>query len=345
MILFMIIHVVYFAIFIYINHSYLSMMNIISILVYVYLIYILKENDTAEKVFLIARLEIFTHAFVCALALGWDYGFQNIILALISVSFFTNALGKTFGYVTAVLQGLAYVFLYFLSQDLPNINSTIEADIIYIFNFFLVVFALVIASNILKIFNTMVYLNMIYKQQELELIANKDHLTGLPNRRAFHSVLESNTLNLKRHISVAVADLDDFKKVNDRYGHSSGDEVLKVVANIFRTSLRKQDYAFRLGGEEFLIILTDTNFSNSDFILNRIREKIYTHTFEFGEDKVKISMTFGFVSVFVNNDLDMQYITNEADDMLAKGKRSGKNCVLGKVIISQTIADSNSENI
>lgn len=331
MIAFMLVHVVYFVIFLYINKPYLSMMNIASVLVYVYLAYILKDSNMIQRVLAVTRFEIFIHAFVCACVLGWGYGFQNIILALISVAFFTNSIGKILGYIVAFIQGAAYLLLYVLFHDTAEVASS-QAQLIYVFNFFLVVCALVAFSSLLGILNTMIYLGMLDKQQELEMAANKDPLTQLPNRRAFINLVQGNAFNSKSSISVAVGDLDDFKRINDKFGHNAGDEVLRKVADIIKTSLRKQDYAFRFGGEEFLLLIINTNLKNSNIILNRIREKIHKHTFKFEQEKLNVSITFGFVHADIDDKFDIDNAIKEADSLLGQGKKSGKNCITGKVL-------------
>ncbi|WP_173030766.1 GGDEF domain-containing protein [Campylobacter sp. CCUG 57310] len=331
MIAFMLVHIMYFVIFLYINKPYLSMMNIASVLVYVYLAYILKDSNMIQRVLVVTRFEIFIHAFVCTCVLGWGYGFQNIILALISVAFFTNSIGKILGYVAAFIQGAVYLLLYVLLHDTTEIVSS-QAQLIYVFNFLLVVCALVVFSSLLGIFNTMIYLSMLDKQQEFEMAANKDPLTQLPNRRAFINLVQGNAFNSKSSISVAVGDLDDFKRINDKFGHNAGDEVLRKVANIIKTSLRKQDYAFRFGGEEFLLLIINTNLKNSNIILNRIREKIHKHTFKFEQEKLNVSITFGFAYADIDDKFDIDNAIKEADSLLGQGKKSGKNCITGKVL-------------
>lgn len=333
MLVFMLVHVAYFFIFLYINKPYLSMMNIASIMIYIHLAYILKDSRMIERVLVIARFEIFVHAFVCTFVLGWDYGFQNIILALISVAFFTNSIGKMFGYIVAFFQGAAYLFLYILLHDNAEISS-FQAQAVYVFNFILVVCSLIVFSALLRIFNTMVYSNMLDKQQEFEIAANKDSLTQLPNRRAFINLVGANAFNSKKSISVVVGDLDDFKRINDKFGHNAGDEVLKGVANIMKTSLRRQDYAFRFGGEEFLLLIVNTNLKNSSVILDRIRDKISKHTFKFDQEKIQISITFGFVHADVGENFDIDLAIKEADALLGYGKKSGKNCTIGRPLNS-----------
>ncbi|MDO5046795.1 GGDEF domain-containing protein [Campylobacter sp.] len=332
MIIFMLIHVVYFAMFLYINKPYLSLINIFSVMLYAYLAYILRDQQMVEQVLIVTRVEIFVHALICGFTLGWDYGFQNIILALISVSFFTNSIGKTFGYVVAFLQGLAYLFLYLYFKDM-HLGANSESEFIYIFNFVLVVCALVVFSSILRTFNATIYFNMLDRQEELEMAANKDPLTSLPNRRAFQNIMQSTVLETRTSVSIVMGDLDDFKSINDKFGHNAGDEVLKSVAHIIKTSLRKQDYVFRFGGEEFLILITDTSFENSKIVLNRIREKISQKEFRFNKEAaVKISVTFGFVYVAVSDNFDLNSAIKNADDLLNQGKREGKNCTKGEML-------------
>ncbi len=160
-------------------------------------------------------------------------------------------------------------------------------------------------------------------------IALKDSLTGFFNRHILDTVLAKEISRVKRYnykLSIIMIDLDNFKKVNDTHGHLVGDEVLMHFAKVVKSNLRESDYAFRYGGEEFLILLPHTDLGGAVTVAERIRKKI--EYYEFPVVK-KITVSCG-VKELIN--LDNPYLDIEmADRYLYIAKKSGKNkCVYEK---------------
>ena len=119
--------------------------------------------------------------------------------------------------------------------------------------------------------------------RDTKLLALTDGLTGLLNHRAFHDRLNQEYERFRRygsHLSLIVADFDDLKKFNDTYGHPVGDEVLRMVGGILRETSRETDVLARYGGDEFVILLPQTNTSNARLMGERIRKKIEDFKFE-----------------------------------------------------------------
>ena len=163
----------------------------------------------------------------------------------------------------------------------------------------------------------------------LELLAKKDPLTGLSNRRDVMEKLEEEVLRFERlrtTFSIAIGDIDDFKHINDTYGHAAGDMVLREIADIFLASLRNMDRVARWGGEEFLIFLPNTSEDNAFGVLEKLRKKIEERVFKYKDKEFKITMTFGLCTfkegISLNECIDM------ADKALYEGKNSGKNRVV-----------------
>ncbi|QCD52198.1 GGDEF domain-containing protein [Campylobacter sp. RM16192] len=338
-------HVLYLFIFLLIDKIYLACMNIISIGLYVYSVYIIKKYQNVKLTLTITQIEIFLHSFMCTLSLGWGYGFQNITLALVSIAFFINLNNKLFGYIVTLTQSVAYLFLYVYFKDRIVVQD-FESEAMYIFNFTLIVISLIFLSKLLRILNAIVYIDILEKQEQLQMAANKDPLTGLYNRRAFENTVCQKLINSSSFVSLVVGDLDNFKHINDSFGHAAGDEVLRVVSDIIRTSIRKDDYVCRWGGEEFLIALLNTDFKKSDSALNRIKEKIFNHKFQFNSKEVETSITFGFVHAEINEKIDIILAIQKADKLLYIGKRNGKNCVIGEAVdMNMLKKEANTANI
>lgn len=161
----------------------------------------------------------------------------------------------------------------------------------------------------------------------MELLAKKakiDALTGLWNRRYFDERLDAAYAALERHghpFSCIVADVDFFKKVNDNLGHPFGDHVLKRVAEIFVNASRKEDIVCRMGGEEFVIILPDTNLDMAAEVAERLRSEIAKTPIENGEVAIKVTCSFGVAQATNRN----EPIMDVADARLYKAKQSGRN--------------------
>lgn len=157
--------------------------------------------------------------------------------------------------------------------------------------------------------------------------ANIDHLTGLPNR-AFVE-LQFNKL-IKRHSSFAivVGDIDHFKIINDTHGHIIGDNILKRIAKLLNADLRSKDMTARWGGEEFLMILPDTELSEAYEICERLRANIEASMF-YGKDKtqpIEVTMSFG-ISVEQTSNVTYKRLIANADQALYQAKENGRNRV------------------
>ena len=164
---------------------------------------------------------------------------------------------------------------------------------------------------------------------EMEQLARHDALTGLYNRRTLDDIIHSEiqrSIRTHRGFAIAIADIDNFKKINDGYGHDCGDYVLKSLALIFREQIRTTDTVGRWGGEEFLFVFPETTCEGARIVLERVRETIAEHDFHFDNRDFKISITAGFS--FHSSQYDAGIITKEADTALYNGKNNGKNQVV-----------------
>ncbi|MCP4395177.1 MAG: diguanylate cyclase [Alphaproteobacteria bacterium] len=166
-------------------------------------------------------------------------------------------------------------------------------------------------------------------EKEYKYLATIDPLTGINNRRSVELIANAEINRSKRRshdMSVLLLDADHFKKVNDTYGHSMGDKVLKSIADTISTELRKADIVGRIGGEEFVVILPETNVEKAAGIAERIRNKINSQVFT-SEDKnsiFQISASIG-ISTLRHDDRNVDEILNRADDALYEAKENGRN--------------------
>jgi diguanylate cyclase (GGDEF)-like protein len=165
---------------------------------------------------------------------------------------------------------------------------------------------------------------------ELEHRAYSDYLTGLANRRSFLEQAEKELSRHNRyggHLSMIMFDIDYFKKVNDTYGHSVGDLVLKKIADISRDILREIDVIGRIGGEEFAILLPQTGVEKAQKAAERLRVAISQAQVAVSEGlSPSFTASFG-VSVADGKDVSIDQLLNQADNALYEAKESGRNRV------------------
>jgi diguanylate cyclase (GGDEF)-like protein len=165
-----------------------------------------------------------------------------------------------------------------------------------------------------------------FKNQQLETLSVTDRLTDIFNRRKLDEVLEHECLRAQRTgaaLSLMIIDVDHFKRVNDTYGHQSGDQVLRDIARILRQSVRTLDTVGRWGGEEFMIICTDTPQAGAAALAESIRATIENHRFpDVG------SMTASIGVAERRADGGAQDLVREADQALYRAKEEGRNQVL-----------------
>ena len=168
-------------------------------------------------------------------------------------------------------------------------------------------------------------INFMYSQTRHMSVT--DPLTGLYNRRHFQDNLEREFLRAKRYgneLSFAIIDVDNFKKINDNYGHSFGDYVLKEVAYLISQTFRKTDLVFRYGGEEFAIIITETSKENAIVPLERLRQSISEYPFDFDSNKINVTVSIGVADVSDETETT-QKLFEDADKALYIAKNNGKN--------------------
>ncbi|MBU4034061.1 MAG: GGDEF domain-containing protein [Proteobacteria bacterium] len=156
-----------------------------------------------------------------------------------------------------------------------------------------------------------------------------DYLTGLSNRKEFETHLQQEFAKAERRgrpLSLLFLDLDDFKRVNDTFGHQAGDLVLKRTSSIIEALKRVEDTAARYGGEEIAIILPDTDKYQAKVLAERIREQIEKARISYAEDEIRITISAGIAS-YPQDAVGKTALVSSADHALYSAKRNGKNIV------------------
>lgn len=166
-------------------------------------------------------------------------------------------------------------------------------------------------------------------QNELTLLASTDTMTKLYNRRYFTTVSE-HIVNLakrdKKDLCLIMIDIDDFKNINDTYGHKIGDEVIIKFAEILQKEQRKSDISCRFGGEEFVLLLPETEVKNAQIVAEKLRVKTQEIKMIFDSKGIlNFTISLGISSVLLKEEVNIEKALQRADEALYKAKRSGKN--------------------
>jgi diguanylate cyclase (GGDEF)-like protein len=168
------------------------------------------------------------------------------------------------------------------------------------------------------------------KSAQLEEVARTDVLTGLPNRRAIEEWASKQLKGASRHgfpVWVVLGDLDSFKEINDTFGHEAGDTVLRTFASTLKKLTRISDMCGRLGGDEFLSVISHVSTDNIELAINRFREQFSALSFPFVGQSVNVTATFGVAGSESGDLNDFDALVRKADEMLYEAKRAGRNCV------------------
>jgi diguanylate cyclase (GGDEF)-like protein len=173
-------------------------------------------------------------------------------------------------------------------------------------------------------------------------IAIYDTLTGLYNRRYFEERLgvdAQKSFYSGTPLSLVMVDIDLFKKVNDTFGHTEGDQVLRKISSLLKTSVRKKDTVARYGGEEFILILPEAGLGESFMIAERIRRQVENTPFEIGQAQVNLTLSMGISNFPSHRAKSKEELVKMADQALYDAKRGGRNkvCIFAGKSVQWTV--------
>ena len=172
--------------------------------------------------------------------------------------------------------------------------------------------------------------DIVHHARELERLATTDGMTGIYNRRHFLALADvewNRTSRYNRPLSFLIFDIDYFKSINDRYGHQAGDEVIVHLANLAGSSKRASDVLARIGGEEFALLLPETDLSQAEVIAERLRREIASHPIVTASRPIPATVSIGFAarSPEVSS---ISQLMRAADQALYEAKRAGRNRIM-----------------
>ena len=303
-----------------IGAPFLAALSGVSVLAYAAAYWLIGQRRNKAAAVLVWA-EVMLHAALGSLLIGWDSGFHYFLLIFIPALVVGSSRRWAVPLVGLLLT--FYLGLYAACQALGPLSP-------------LQPWALQLAYgvNVLLVFGMFYAMAAFYRatviQAERRLLAaaTTDPLTGLANRAAFHQRAQSELAQGRRRgepVSLMLADVDFFKRINDELGHEAGDLVLVSLADLMRQTLREVDVLARWGGEEFLVLLPSADVSKATAVAERLRQAVADARIDIGARTVQVTMSFGVAQVQEHHDL--QLATQSADQALYGSKRDGRNRV------------------
>lgn len=321
-------HVLYIILFGLAEVQFMVIFNLFSVSFYVLLLFLV--NVVKEKLNLVyaAIAEIVLHASVATVCVGIEPRFCMFLLMIIPLIFLMPNKNRFAPFVVLFISVPLYGVLNYYFDDRSHVLFEITPifnTVFFITNFLIGSMVLIFISIIFSLMNHYIESKLRVQTEQLVEMASTDPLTKLYNRREMQSRLNavsSVTDSGSQEYVVGLGDIDDFKQVNDTYGHDSGDMVLAKVASIISGGLPEGSSACRWGGEEFLFLIPGCDITKGKEYADKIISDIRAHKFESGGKEFSVTMTIGICSGTSKDDI--YDIINISDSRLYKGKHNGK---------------------
>lgn len=329
----LIIHIVLLVLFLFIEVYLMAAFNIFSCIIFSSNL-IINKKGLLNLAYHLALLEITVHAALATLCLGWESNFCFYSIAVCSVIMFTTFLKLHVKLIEVALSSSLFLFAFGYIIEYPTLYNAnrFAVDIIGFIN-------IIVTISLLTSIFYKFYMETNTLNDKLKTAAETDGLTGAYNRRFFNEYLEIEAKRLLSELNynteskhqinfgIAIIDIDNFKKINDTYGHLTGDNVLIQVVEIIKKSIFYRDLICRYGGEEFVILFTRTSREGAITASERIRKEVEQYSFIFNNEikdgQVTISIGFAYFDENMSNDIES--ILELADKRLYTAKASGKN--------------------
>lgn len=320
-------HTAYGIVFFMMGLHQLVLVDLFSVTIYIFLAMVLFNNDTDIKIVLaIFQFEVTLHAFICIFELGWGNGFEIIFLVFLTITLFADQSYKRLTYLLSVLQVVLFFACYILCKD--SILPRAQQDFLIGFHIMIVATFCLSISYMLQISNSIVLTNAKQQNSQMQRLANQDPLTKLQNRNALNDFITKKLRDGAVNFALVLSDIDNFKKINDKYGHNIGDDVLVRISAAFSGVFRKDDFVCRWGGEEFLAIIYDVDTEQALSTLERLRTMIASEKTSYEGGEFSTTLTYGMVYYEKGDDFNVQQMILRADELLYKGKKAGKNRIV-----------------
>ncbi len=263
---------------------------------------------------------------------GWDCGAQNIIFVLLVLNFTTSYCTLTAKLIKCLLFCLFRLSLFAYTHFYLPIYP-LEPEMVIMFQIINSIFIFIAITAFLAVSTDDTQereQKLVIYNERLHRLASVDPLTGLLNRRSMLEYLEKRAEECRSgkidNLSIAIGDIDFFKKVNDTYGHECGDMVLRQLALVFSENMHDKGEVSRWGGEEFLLTFDNVNGDNALIYLDKLQKKVKTLEIPYKDQIIRVTMTFGLGEFDFHKGPD--YSINDVDRKMYQGKRTGRNKIV-----------------
>lgn len=324
-------HAAYLIMFIVLKVKEMLYFNIFSVVFYLALVILIMTLRKGKDILICAAAtEIIVHAAMATYLMGWAPDFGILLIVLIPILFLMMKGKLLVPYIYSALAMGTFIWLrvrniHHAGQKYEfNDNSIINA--LYILNALIGVLALVYTLTVYMLNRVDMEYRLTAQSEEFKKAASIDPLTQLFNRRAMNEKIREirrNSVTPRSRYVIGIGDIDNFKKINDTYGHDTGDKVLVYVANLFISMIPEGGYAARWGGEEFLFVLPESQIVDGLDFTDQMHKSLRAHTFEIDDCLFGVTMTFGVSEGIPTDKIDT--VITHADKRLYKGKNNGKN--------------------
>ena len=319
-------HAGFTIVFLLLEVPILAAYNVASCVVFIFAA-LLNQRGRYRLAFHIAALEVLLHSSLCAFLIGWETGFHYFILGIVPFAAIlpqASRLRKTL--LVSVLIA-SYGAVYFASDAVANLYQ-LAPQMVTALNYMNLVLTFGAFSFLVR------YLAKASTRAEERVAeaSRTDYLTGVLNRRGMNESLDAARSIARRSgqpLTVIIGDLDDFKMINDNYGHNCGDRVLVAVTERLQGSIREEDLVARWGGEEFLILLPATDAAGARKVGEKLLHSIREQPFNCGPHSLHTTITLGLAAG--NGHETAEDLIGRADRALYYGKQSGKNRLITEV--------------
>lgn len=335
---FFVVHLILFGLFNSLDVAPLYLYELGTVVFYIYLAIFYVKKKRYVRLLVVICIEVLMNSILCSVLIGWSFGFMLYLLAMIPVVFYllTTTTNLMHSFISAGVTSVVIITCFVFTKWFGDLETPVyPLDVSDFFVKMIFTFNCLIAFGMQILFSAFYTMEIMDFKKNLEAekdllgdIASSDPLTGLLNRRAMEPHLaeaKSGAENQGKLFSLIICDIDDFKKVNDVYGHALGDQVLREISATFKSNLRDSDYACRWGGEEFLMLVPG-DMAIAAAVAERLRSEVSKLTFDSEHGIFSVTMTFG-ISVYITG-YRIEKLIKIADDNLYIGKRNGKNQVV-----------------
>lgn len=301
-----------------------------TLIAFVIAFFVLKYDKGYNIATIYAHFDILFSCCYCTYILGWGYGFPMIIVLLLSLAYLQNFNTFLVPIGICIIEALAFFIMLYYTKDKPNYPNEF---MFYInaANFLFMVSTLLAYIWLNDKENARIIKQLDDRKEYLQYKAENDYLTTLLNRRAMNAILDEQIEKLQKleikSLSLAIGDIDNFKSLNDTYGHNFGDLVLKEVSKVFKKNydINPNTFVARWGGEEFLILFINYSYEDSLASLDNTRKTI--EKLKISDDLNSSDVTISIGCSYSENITNKDILITKADAALYNVKDSGKNKV------------------